>query len=63
MPSRSTGLYLRFDCVAGRAKVVGHASGELVSRKCRFNIDIADLKVSSLSIWASTSFSKKAVAY
>ena len=43
-PSKSTGLYLRFDCVAGRAKIVGHASGELFSRKCRFNIDIAKLK-------------------
>ena len=39
-PPRSTGLYLRFDCVAGRAKIVGHASGELFSRKCKFNIDI-----------------------
>jgi hypothetical protein len=37
-------LYLRFDCVAGRAKIVGHASGELYSRKCRFNIDIAKLE-------------------
>ena len=43
-PSKSTGLYLRFDCVAGRAKIVGHASGELFSRKCRFNIDIANLR-------------------
>ena len=35
---------MRFDCVAGRAKIVGHATGELFSRKCRFNIDIANIK-------------------
>jgi hypothetical protein len=39
-PFKSRGLYLRFDCVAARAKIVGHASGELYSRKCKFNIDI-----------------------
>jgi hypothetical protein len=43
-PSKSTGVYLRFDCRAGRAKIVGHASGELFSRKCRFNIDFAKLE-------------------
>src|SRR5262245_55813298 len=43
-PFKSRGLYLRFDCVAGGAKVVGHPSGELFSKKCRFNIDIAGLK-------------------
>ena len=44
-PSKTKGTFLRFDCVAGRAKIVGHSSGEeLFSRKCRFNIDIASLK-------------------
>src|SRR5204863_6265084 len=52
-PSRSTGLYLRFDCVAGRAKIVGHASGELFSRKCRFNIDVAKLEAGWLDFQAN----------
>jgi hypothetical protein len=52
-PSRSTGLYLRFDCVAGRAKIVGHASGELFSRKCRFNIDINRLEAGYLDFQAN----------
>ena len=52
-PSKSTGLYLRFDCVAGRAKIVGHASGELFSRKCRFNIDIAKLEAGWLDFQAN----------
>jgi hypothetical protein len=44
-PSKSKGLYLRFDCIAGRAKIIGHANGEeLFSRRCKFNIDIASLK-------------------
>ena len=52
-PSKSTGLYLRFDCVAGRAKIVGHASGELYSRQCRFNIDIAKLEAGWLDFQAN----------
>ena len=44
---------MRFDCVAGRAKIVGHASGELFSRKCRFNIDIAKLKAGWLDFQAN----------
>lgn len=44
-PSKTKGMYLRFDCVAGRAKIVGHPSGEeLFSRKCKFNIDLAKLE-------------------
>jgi hypothetical protein len=43
-PSKSMRLRLRFDCVAGRAKVVGHASGDLYSRKCKFNIDIGKVE-------------------
>ena len=50
---KSTGLYLRFDCVVGRAKIVGHASGELFSRKCRFNIDIAKLEAGWLDFQAN----------
>ena len=44
-------MFLRFDCVAGRAKIVGHASGEeLFSRKCRFNIDsLASRRAGSIS--------------
>ena len=52
-PSKSTGLRLRFDCVAGRVKIVGHASGELFSRKCRFNIDIAKLEAGWLDFQAN----------
>ena len=52
-PSKSKGMYLRFDCVAGRAKIVGHASGELFSRKCRFNIDIAKLEAGWLDFQAN----------
>jgi hypothetical protein len=52
-PSKSTGLYLRLDCVAGRAKIVGHASGELFSRKCKFNIDISKLEAGWLDFQAN----------
>ena len=52
-PSKSTRLYLRFDCVAGRAKIVGHAIDELYSRKCRFNIDIANLEAGWLDFQAN----------
>jgi hypothetical protein len=53
-PSKSTGVYLRFDCVAGRAKIVNHPSGELFARKCRFNIDIAELKAGYLDFQTNT---------
>ena len=52
-PSKSTGMYLKFDCVAGRAKIAGHASGELLSRKCKFNIDIAKLEAGWLDFQAN----------
>jgi hypothetical protein len=53
-PSKSTGLYLRFDCVAGRAKIVGHASGEeLFSRKCLFNCDIVNVRSGWLDFQAN----------
>jgi hypothetical protein len=52
-PSKSTGLYLRFDCVAGRAKIAGHPSGELFSRKCRFNIDIAKVEAGYIDFQAN----------
>jgi hypothetical protein len=52
-PSKTTGLRLRFDCVAGRAKIVGHPSGELFSRKCLFNIDIAKLVAGWLDFQAN----------
>ena len=52
-PYKSTGLYLRFDCVAGRVKIVGHASGALYSRKCKFNIDIAKLETGWLDFQAN----------
>ena len=52
-PSKSRGVYLRFDCVAGRVKIVGHASGALYSRKCKFNIDIAKLETGWLDFQAN----------
>jgi hypothetical protein len=52
-PFKSRGLYLRFDCVAGRAKIVGHASGELYSRKCKFNIDIDKAELGWLDFQAN----------
>src|SRR5262245_3244654 len=52
-PSKSAGLYLRLDCVAGRVKIVGHASGELFSRKCRLNIDIAKAEAGFLDFQAN----------
>ena len=52
-PSKSKGVFLRFDCVAGRAKIVGHASGALYSRRCKFNIDIAKLETGWLDFQAN----------
>ena len=43
-PSKSKSLFLRIDCRAGRARVVGHESGDLYSRKAVFNIDLENLK-------------------
>ena len=53
-PSKTKGCILRLDCVAGRAKIVGHANAASCSRaRCRFNIDIANIKAGWLDFQAN----------
>ena len=52
-PSKSKGLFFRIDCVAGRAKIIGHSAGDLFSRTAIFNIDLANLKAGWLDFNAN----------
>src|SRR5262249_10258859 len=52
-PSKNKKKFLKFDCMAGRVKIVGHESGELLSRTAVINADLANIKTGYLDFNAN----------